>query len=468
MKLLTADGQLQRARSFPMQGLDAHQLRSPSSSAIPLGRLPSGETRMLAISRVYRTNPIVMACCHLIARGLSRVPLRTYRMDRNAKGEPERVMLRADVPPGPGRPNSGAALAQLARMPAPRLSRRRLIFRSALDVGIFGNAVAAFDWGLYGPTELWPIPWRRCVVHLTDPMTITQYDAWGAQGRVTLDPQHVVHWTWGDDPESPIGVSPIESLQFTIALHNAIDRHLISYYGNAARPSGVLKLARMPKGDDVEKIREQFKQLYTAPENAGNVVLTSGDYTPIAEQTGVPTLAELIRLSRQEILSVYGVDPPMIGIYENAIKSNFQEGREKHVMDTLGPWADLWESEANVQMVWQNPLWAYHYWEFDLAERIRPDLAALADIMVKMQTTMTTNERRAFLHLPRLEFPEADVPFAASGTFPMNAIPTTVTEPQGPGGPAALGPGDGGPPALDPGTEETDEDVPDPDDEDED
>jgi len=458
MQVLTPSGELRRVRSFPMAGLDLHQSRSPSSSAIPLGRLPSGETRMLAISRVYRTNPVVMACVHLLARGISSIPLRTYKADSNG----ERMRVRSDLPPaGPGRPAAGVSLDALAQHPAPGLSRRRLVFRNVLDLAVFGNAVAAFNWGPYGPDELWPIPWRRCVVHLTDPMTINAYDAWGAAGRVVLSPDRVIHWNWGDDPESPIGVSPIESLQFTIALHNAIDRHLVSYYGNAARPSGILKFERMPKGDEIERVREQFKQMYTAPEMAGNVVMTSADYQPIAEQTGVPTLVELIKLSRQEILSVYGVDPPMIGIYEQAIKSNFQEGREKHVMDTLGPWAQMWESEANVQMVWENPVWQYHWWEFDLAERMRPDLATQADIMMKLQTTWNTDERRVYMNLPPLNIPESKVPFAASGTYPINMVPTTVIEGSGaPGADPLAIPSTGGPPALGPG-----DSPPDPDDE---
>jgi HK97 family phage portal protein len=453
MKLLDTKGKLvPTTRSYPLAGMDMHQTRSPSSAAIPLGRLPSGETRMLAISRVYRTNPIVMACVHLLARGISTTPLNTYRYDSDG----ERVQMRSDLPPdGPVATADlyGIALDSLARKPAPSLSRRRLIFRTVVDLAIFGNGLASFSWGPYGPDELWPIPWRRCVVHLTDPMTIEGYDVWGAAGKVPLFPQNAIHWAWGDDPESPIGVSPIESMQFTIALHNAIDRHLVSYYANAARPSGVLKLARMPKEEDVTRIREQLLQLYTAPESAGNVIITAADFQPIAEATGVPTLIELVKKSRQEILSVYGIDPPMIGIYENAIKSNFQEGREKHVFDTLAPWAELWSSEANTQMIWQNPLWNYHWWEFDLSERVRPDLAAMADIMMKMMFTMTTNERRRFLKLKRLDIPEADTVFLPSGTsplgegYPMALQPIimpdgTIQFPTLPGAPPALPPGE--------------------------
>ncbi len=422
----TGDMREVRSRSFPMGGIDAQQIRSPASQAIPLSRLPSGETRMLAISRVYRTNPIVFACVHLLARNISSIPLRTYTHD----SEGERRRIRSDVPPaGPGRPPAGIALDSLAQSPAPRKSRRSMVFRNILDLAIFGNALGSFDWGDYGPTELWPIPWRRVVVKLSDPQTVNYWEAWGSTGKVFLDPEHTIHWSWGDDPESPIGVSPIESLQYTIALHNAIDRHLVSYYGNAARPAGILKLQRMPDQGQVDNIREQFKQLYTAPESAGNVIITSAEYQPIAEATGVPTLAQLIELSREEILGVYGVDPPMIGVLKNAIKANFSEAREKFVMDTLGPWTNLWEDEANAQMVGTNPLWNYHWWEFDLDERMRPDLASMAEIMTLLQPTWTTNERRRKFNLPKLKYPEADTVQAPSGTYPLGiGTPTTITD----------------------------------------
>src|SRR5579872_3886613 len=255
MQVLTASGDLRNVspRAYPLAGIDAHQLRSPSSQAIPLGRLPSGETRMLAISRIYRTNPVVYACVHLIARGLSSIAVRTFQNTPDG----ERQRIRADLPPsGPGRPSAAVQLDQLARRPAPRVSRRKLVFKTVLDTAIYGNAVAGFTWGDYGPNQVWPIPWRRTVVELDDPMTVGNFQVWGTNGKRDIDPLHAIHWTWGDDPESPLGVSPLESLQYTIALHNAIDRHLISYYGNAARPSGVLKVDKMPRKEDVDLIRE--------------------------------------------------------------------------------------------------------------------------------------------------------------------------------------------------------------------
>jgi HK97 family phage portal protein len=415
-----------RARAYPLSGIDTGRIQLGGAQAIPLSRLPSGETRMLAISRVYRTNPVIFACVHLIARGLSSIPIRTYTVDSSG----ERRRIRGDVPPaGPGRPPAGVLLDNLMRQPAPRISRRKLVFKTTLDTAIFGNALQVFNWGPYGPSELWPVPWRRVRVNSNDPMQAIGYTVSGVSGSKTFAPEEVIHYSWGDDPESVVGVSPIEALQYTIALHNAIDRHLVSFYGNAARPSGILKLQNMPKPGDVDAIREQFRQLYTAPESAGNVVITSAEYQPIAEATGVPTLVELIKLSREEIFGVYGVDPPMVGIFDNAIKANVFEARGKFVRDTLGPWATLHEDEMWAQMISQNPLWNYHWCEFDLDERLRPDLKDRATTYAAMGTTLTVNERRRKENLPDLPFPEADTVWMGSGTIPLGfGVPTTTSD----------------------------------------
>lgn len=432
MQVLSAAGQLEqiRQRSYPLGGIDVQQIRSPGAQSIPLTRLPTGEMRMLALSRVYRTNPLVYACCHLLARGLSSIPVRSYTAAANG----ERRRVRSDLPPDSSArpPAAGLALDRLFRQPAPRVSRRRLIFRAMIDVCVFGNALQTFNWGNYGPDELWPVPWRRIRVVTEDPMSVLWWEAWGAGGSRMLAPEECVHITWGDDPESVVGVSPIESLQYTIALHNAIDRHLVSYYGNAARPSGILRLSQMPKDDDVERIREQFRQLYTAPEQSGNVIITSAEYQPIAEATGVPTLVELIRLSREEVFGVYGVDPPMVGIYDHAIKANIAETRGKYVRDTLGPWATLFEDEWWAQMISQNPLWDYHWSEFDLDERLRPDLLERAQAYAQMGPTYTPNERRRKENLPDLPYPEADTIWAGSGTIPLGfGTPTTTSGVEG-------------------------------------
>src|SRR5205807_2450034 len=104
------------------------------------------------------------------------------------------------------------------------------------------------------------------------------------------NPDDCVHFCWGDDPESATGSSPLEACHYTIALYDAIQRHVVNFYGNSARPSGVLKVSRMPSKRELDVMHEEIRMLYTAPENAGNVMITRGEWQKIAEDTGVPTI----------------------------------------------------------------------------------------------------------------------------------------------------------------------------------
>jgi HK97 family phage portal protein len=427
VKVLTSSGRYQSVdqRSWPLAGVDLPRPTSSAYSALPMARLPTGEARLMSLQRIYRSNPLVFACSNLLAKGLSTLPLKTLQLD--ADGQHHRV--RGDLPNQQGRPSAGARLDNLMRYPAPLQSRRKLIYKSVIDQCVYGDALWSVQKGQDGPSELWHVPWRKVQVNEGDTTPVVMYEVKGTRGTRSLMPEDVVHFSWGADPESQVSTSPLEACQYTIALMEAINRHLINYYGNRARPSGIFKVQRMPDDKALAKMREMLKQLYTAPENAGNVLITSAEFQPIAEETGVPTLVELIKLSREEVCMVYGTPPPMVGLLERAIKANVAELREMYLRDGIGPWAISYEMEMMTQLVNPVPTWQYHVLQFDINERLRPALEQRAQTYRNLAGVYTPNEMRGDENLDRIESAEADRPWMPSGTIPLGlGVPTTVSD----------------------------------------
>lgn len=434
MRVLTADGSYQdvRERGWPLAGLETSRTYSSSWSGIQLVDGPDGDSRMATYRMIYKTNPWVWAACQRIASGIATVPLKVYQL--LADGQRERV--RSDVPGSPGRPTGGQQLDQLLRQPAPQVGPVRLIKRTVLNKLVYGNGLWTMDRNGAGvPSALYHVPWRKVTVHSGELTPVLAFEVRGALKAKTYAPDDCVHFVGGDDTEDPVGVSPLSPLRATLSLHETIQRHLVAYYANEARPSGVLTVDRMPKDKDLEEMRETIRQLYAGPENAGRLLITSGKFQSLAEETGTPALIELIKASREEVCAAYGIAPPLVGILDRAIKSNVKELRDQFYRDVVGPEAESFEDDVMSQLVPQVPAWRFHFIEFDLAEKLRPDPVEQANMLNNLKTTMGLNERRRYLNLPDLDIPDADLPEMSPGAVLFGQAPAGAGAPADPADP---------------------------------
>jgi HK97 family phage portal protein len=355
-----------------------------------------GTTDYATYSAIYRTNPWVFAAIRSLAWGLSRCMIGVYRFADNG----DRIRVRYD------RPSNDIAGKELDRKlngAAGRIGPQRRMRRTAVDFFIYGDALWEDR-----PDGFYHVPWKSVDV-VVDDLGIIGYKVKNTRGTARyLSPENVIHFSAGDDPDSHLGVSSISALKYTLQLYEALQRHMVRFFENSARPSGNLKLHPNANKETMQWMREQFRQLYTSPENAGKVIITTGDFQPITQSADQSQLIELVKLSREEIAAVYRIPMPVLGVLDNAIKSNVQELREQNIRDAIGGFAPAFEDDIRSQAIAPMAIYDGLYAEFDLDAHLRPDLESMADIFVKMNATMTVNERRAWMNLPRLDFPEAD------------------------------------------------------------
>src|SRR5690606_16308935 len=209
-----------------------------------------------------------------------------------------------------------------------RVGPQRRMRRTWVDFFVFGNAL----W-LTIDNQITHVPWQKVTVIEGDHVPILGYEVSGTKSSKFYAPEDVVHFSAGDDPESPLGVPPMEALKHTLALHEALQRHLIKFFENAARPSANLKVAPNADQKKLEFMRDQIRELYASPENAGRVMVTTGDFQPITAGHDHSQIVELAKLSREEIAAVFRVPAPVLGILDQAIKSNVKELREQYIRD---------------------------------------------------------------------------------------------------------------------------------------
>lgn len=392
-----------------------------------LGSIPMissrGVARYATYRAIYLTNPWVYAAVNKLARDIARLPLHVFELD--ADGERRRV--RGDLPTQ-GAPSAGARLDNILTHPE-KLSRFNFWKGTATDRLVYGNALWLPRWESGGmPVGLRRERWRnvQSVPEGSDGQPLyyqitTDSRGFGGSRRYAAD--EVIHLGRGSDSESALGVSPLESCSYTIALYEGVIRHLVAYFENQARPSGAIEEVDKLTKDKAELIRKMVMDAYTSPENAGKILVTSGKYRPISETPEHNKVVELIKLSREETAAVYGVPPPVLGILDNAIMANVKELRSEYVREGLGPWTNDFQDEIKAQFLRPVPAWRTLFTEFLLAEQLRPDLEARATVYQQTKHVFSIDEQRRIENMSPIGLKGVtDVPWIDSGAMPVTAF----------------------------------------------
>lgn len=422
MRLLTPTGPtILRAKAYPLTGVDYPKQYQQGNWTLNLGHDVNQTAKIATYTRLLKANPWVNAAVSNIASGLARSPIRLYE----TLNEDEVEEIRWDVPKT-GRPTTGMDLSRQLTKSYKRVGPQRRMRATGTDYLLYGNALWT---GVLDP-GFTHIPWTKIKVHEGTTEPIESFEYVGDHGSKFFSPEEVVHFSTSGDPEAPIGMSPLEPLNATLALHTALYEHLVKFFENSARPSGNLKLQPGANSETIDLIREQIQELYTSPDNAGKVIVTTGDYQPLTADHEHSEVVELVKLSREEIAAAFHIPPPVLGMLENAHYANVRELREQFYRDVVGVWAAALEDDIQAQVIDPNPTYRKLYIRFDNSDNLKPNMEKQAEAFKDLETTITTNERRKSLGLKRLDHPEADtVPRTPGGGYlgidPPEPLPET-------------------------------------------
>lgn len=411
-----------------LEAVRGHQGPSPESmrgaGSVQLGNISligsRGISRSATYRAIYLTNPWAFAAVNKLARDIARLPLHVYELRERGR----RRRVRGDEPSTPGL-RAGEQLDLLVRRPDSTLSRFAYWHGSMVDRLIYGNALSAKTRDSGAVTGLRRKRWRD-VTHVEQKDGQVLYYELSPGGLIggrpeRLVPDDVVHFGKGVDSEDVVGPSHLEACRYTIALYDGVIRHLVAFFENQMRPSGHIKVEKLTT-EIAQRIRQMITEAFASPENAGKVLVTSGEWQAVSETLEHASVVELIRYSREEIAAVYAIPPPVIGILEHAIKSNVKELREQYVREGLGPWVTEAEDDLMAQLVVPAPLWKSLFVEFQLAEQLRPDLEARARVYQRLKNVFSPDEFREFENKEPLDIPGvSDVPWVDSGSQPMSA-----------------------------------------------
>ncbi len=208
---------------------------------------------------------------------------------------------------------------------------------------LWGNAYAQIVRGKGGQVlELWPLSpagmeiirdekTKQLVYRHTEGVKTTEYK-----------PEQIFHIP-GLGFDGVKGLSPIAMAREAIGLALATEEFGARFFGNGARPGGILEHPGVVK--DPEKLRKSWEEVYKGLQNSHKIaVLEEGmKYHEIGIPPEDAQFLETRKFQLNEICRLFRVPPHLVGDLERATFSNIEHQSIDFVVHTIRPWLVRWE-----------------------------------------------------------------------------------------------------------------------------
>jgi HK97 family phage portal protein len=278
----------------------------------------------------------VYACVRILARTVASLPIHVYRrLDRGKERATEH------------------SLYQLLHV-APNPEQTAYQFKELLEghVALYGNAYAqkVLDGG--GRTrELWPLNPLKTTPMRRGGRKVYEYRR-GEEKEVILPAEQVLHIP-GFGFDGLVGYSPIEVTKNTVGLAIATQKHGEMFFGNNARPDGILSIQGTLRDEAARKrLRDSWTDMHSGDNQHKVAVLEQGaQFTPLTIPPDHAQFIESRKLSIADIARIFQVPLHMISELDRATFSNIEHQAIEFVVHTIRPWLVLWEQSLTMQLL---------------------------------------------------------------------------------------------------------------------
>lgn len=275
----------------------------------------------------------VYACVKILAETVASLPLHLYKKGKDGKNE------QAEQHP---------LFCCLYESPNEEMTSFEFRETMMTSVLLWGNAYARIIRKKGHVTELWYLKPQNMTVErdsFTHMIKYTYSDDITNQ-TVVYRPDQVFHLK-GLSLDGVKGISPIAQAREAVGLALATEEYGAKFFGNGARPGGVLEHPGILK--DPEKLRESWNKVYQGTRNSHKVaVLEEGlKYHSIGIAPEDAQFLETRKYQVNEICRIFRVPPHLVGDLERATFSNIEHQSIEFVQHTIRPWLVRWEQEIS-------------------------------------------------------------------------------------------------------------------------
>jgi HK97 family phage portal protein len=151
--------------------------------------------------------------------------------------------------------------------------------------------------------------------------------AWKDGLRWVVPARDILHFCGPSQPNDPLkGESPLVAGGLPVALSSGAGGQLATFFGNAARPSGILMTDLTLTATQVNELRDRW-DLQTKGVNAGGTpILSAGlKWEKISLSAQEMQIAEMMKLSKEDIAMLFGIPLAMLNDMTGATYNNTEQ-----------------------------------------------------------------------------------------------------------------------------------------------
>ena len=253
----------------------------------------------------------VYACWAIIAQEVSRIPLRHFK-----KLDDGSVV---DIVAAPSR---------VFRTPNSFQTRSDLFLYLVRSLLSDGNAYARVTRnGRFEIAALNPINPRMCWPHVDQSTGDVYYHVSdsieaalsGAPDDLWVPARDMLHIRLFTPTHPLIGETPLVAAALSVQSGQAISAQVAAFFGNMARPSGIIRHPGRLDNEAILRIKTRFKEASNGPRAGDPVVFTEGmEWMNLTMSAVDADLIASAKLTQTQIAQVYRVPPFMLGDLEQA------------------------------------------------------------------------------------------------------------------------------------------------------
>ena len=262
---------------------------------------------------------------------------------------------------------------------------------------LWGNAYSLIKRNKQGQiVELYPLKSKNMKVEREAVTNKIKYIYTNNKGiSTTYTPKQVLHipaFTF----DGVLGVSPITYAREAMGLALATEEFGARFFGNGARPGGVLEHPGTIK--DPDKLRDSWNKVYQGTANSHKVaVLEEGmKYHEIGMSPEDSQFLQTRSFQLTEICRIFRVPPHMIGDLSRSTFSNIEHQSIDFVVHTIRPWLVRWE-QAIIRSLLNDEERTIYYPKFNVDGLMRGDFTTRMSgyAIARQNGWMSANEIRA-------------------------------------------------------------------------
>lgn len=222
---------------------------------------------------------------------------------------------------------------------------------------LWGNAYAEVEWGPDGEVKnLWILRPDMTRPLVDERNGTLYYQTTALDGQVFNLPYYRVLHIFGLGFDGLMGYSPIRLYREAIGLAKATEKYGAKYFGNGAKPGGVLEHPNNLSKDASDRLRDSWNQMHSGLDNAHRIAILEEGLT--YKQIGLPPEDSQFLQTRQfqiaEIARIFRVPPHMLGELSRSTNNNIEQQSLEFLTHTLNPWVVKIEQAVNLKCMTQN------------------------------------------------------------------------------------------------------------------